>query len=156
MYDTGRGTHTSRGDDAKTPGEGHTRHPLNPQEKPAGKPSVLAAREESRRRPSADADGPQSTPSKEDLWTAIRTTKKQKPDAYARQIENIRSKAPRLWRQAVDAATDQIRRDDEEAPLNPAAVEELAYLYVIHFRDGKWPAWLIGSLLPMLPGTGAA
>jgi DNA-binding transcriptional ArsR family regulator len=139
----------------KTRGEGHTRHPLNPKENSTLKSSVSAAREESRRRSPADAIEAQGDvgvkPNEADLFAAVHAVRTQKPDAYARQIDTIRNRAPRLWKQAVGKARDQFEENEPEKLKNQASVDALTYLYVIRLRGPDWPAWLAGPLLPMIP-----
>jgi DNA-binding transcriptional ArsR family regulator len=135
----------------KTPGGGHARHPKNPQEKPTPKPSSSAAREESRRRSPADAGEAHTTkPTLTDLYEAVNRLHRDQ-EAAERQAEAIRSRAPRLWRDAVELATGQLREKQPEGALNQAAVRRLAHQYALRERDPNWPAWLLGPLLPLLP-----
>lgn len=151
------GGHIRRGGYAPTPtGPTHVRRAKNPQSKPAGKPSNLAAREESRRRSSAKAADEREAPTKSALCAIIRESSRQRPEAWAQQIEAIQSRAPRLWRQAEEKAIAQLKESAPEDVKNPAEVRGLAYQYVIHLRAPDWPAWLLGPLLPHLETTRAA
>jgi hypothetical protein len=152
-------------------GPTRTRGAKNPQSKPTGKPSNLAAREESRRRSSAKAAETQNGSSKQgetqgpsapkpldvDLILHLVTEASRDADAYARQIETIKSRAPRLWR---DAAEDAVRRFKElekpEAVNNRASMDHMTYQYVLQARKKNLPAWLIGPLLPFMDGAKAA
>ena len=144
-----------------TRGEGHTRHPLNPQEKPTPKPSSSGAREESRRRSPADASETHTMPQRPIVETPSDLTSAQihhlvgqayrDPDAYARQIDTIKSRAPRLWRDAAEHAADRFRELEKPDLVNDrASMDHLTYQYVLQARKKNLPAWLIGPLLPFL------
>lgn len=145
---------------------GRQRQALNPQEKPTGKPSVPAAREESRRRSSAKADearddgieqrGTQGPPAVRPLDVGLIlhlvTEASREPDAYARQIETIKSRAPRLWRDAAEDAAKRFKElEKPEAVNNRASMDHMTYQYVLSARRKNLPAWLIGPLLPYMP-----
>ncbi len=143
-----------------TPGGSHTRHPLNPQKKSTGKPSLPAAREESRRRSPANAVETHRTALPQipaDLTAAqifgLVEAASRNPQSYAEQIATIKARAPRLWRDAVDRAENQFRREDKLEKVDDREhVEHLAYQYTIVIRKKNLPAWLIGPLLPYLDG----
>lgn len=141
------------------------RGPKNPQENPAGNPASSAAREESRRRSPADAveahkgsrphdeivmaDVPTDLDSKQILHLINQSSRN--PDAYARQIDTIKSRAPRLWRDAGELAAERFRElEKPEAVENRASMDHMTYQYVLQLRKTKLPPWLIGPLLPFL------
>lgn len=153
-----------------TRGGGHVRHggwvtddtprvsyttPLEPKEETTKNPHSSGPREESRGRSLADANETHTPhqPTERELWQAIRATALHNPDTYQRQIDTIRARAPRLWRDATDAAFTQFRENDSPHQHDPAQVALLAYQYVIQMRAPDWPAWLLGPLLPMLATT---
>lgn len=147
------------------------RGPKNPQGKPTAKPSSSAAREESRRRSPADAvetqkgantfDGiimaelPTDLDSKQINYLV--TQARRNPDAYARQIETIKSRARGLWREASELAADRFRElETPEAIDDRWSMDHMTYQYVLVLRKKKLPPWLIGPLLPHLesaPGS---
>jgi hypothetical protein len=96
----------------------------------------------------------------EDLWKVIRESRRKRSDAYAVQIEVIRSRAPKLWRVAKEEAVKQYAESDDPKLVKlatiPAEVEALAYQYVIKLRAPNWPAWLLGPLLPYVEDAKAA
>jgi alpha-L-fucosidase len=69
------------------------------------------------------------------------------PEVYERSLDVLKRRAPRLWRQAVEKATDQFREHEPEKLTNSVAVEILAYQWAINLRGPNWPAWLVGPLL---------
>lgn len=141
------------------------RGPKNPQSKPTGKPSDLAAREESRRRSSAKASEAQSDRSEQeetrgpaaprpldvDLILHLVNEASRTPDAYAQQIATIKSRAPRLWRDAAEEAAGRFKElEKPEAINNRASMDHMTYQYVLSARKKNLPAWLIGPLLPFM------
>jgi hypothetical protein len=145
-----------------------TRGPKNPKEKPTEKPSDFAAREESRRRSSAKATETQSHGSKQqdphspvaprpldaDLILHLVSAASRNPDTYARQIETIKARAPKLWRESAEKAVARFRElEKPEAINNPALMDHMTYQYVLQARKKNLPAWLIGPLLPYMDGA---
>lgn len=121
----------------------------NPQEKPTVKPKDSAAREESRRRSSAKAADEMPMPTLDELCKVAFESRTKRADVYEVQIETIRSRAPKLWRDAREKAVKHyMERDKPELAKNPVEVDLLAYQYAIHLRAPNWPAWLLGPLLP--------
>ena len=149
-------------------GPTRTRGAKNPQEKPTGKPSDFAAREESRRRSSAKASETQSDHSKQEgmqspaavkpldvnLILHLVTEASRDADAFARQIETIKSRAPGLWRDAAEDAAKRFKElEKPEAANNRASMDHMTYQYVLQARKKNLPAWLIGPLLPFMEGA---
>lgn len=71
------------------------------------------------------------------------------PDAYAAQIETIKSRAPRLWRDAAEEAAGRFKElEKPELIDNRTSMDHMTYQYVLQARKKNLPAWLIGPLLP--------
>jgi hypothetical protein len=136
-------------------GPGRGRRAKNPQAKPTEKPIDFAAREESRRRSSTKAADEMTMPTIDELCLVIRESTTRRSDAYDAQIQTIGSRAPKLWREASEKAIKQFKENEPEKVKDPAAVNALAYQYVIHMRAPNWPAWLLGPLLPFVEATKA-
>lgn len=146
-------------------GPARARGAKNPQEIPTENSKEFAARGEPRRRSSAKAADAHRDASEQEETQSPAAPKpldsalilhlvneaSRNPDAYAQQIETIKSRAPRLWRDAIEEAAARFKDlEQPEAVNHQPSMDHMTYQYVLQARKKNLPAWLIGPLLPFM------